>query len=377
MTSRSPHDDVVKQDQRKPRRTASWRTATAVNAALIGVLAGATGVGSYQFVTDANGAATNGETIASSSPESATNGTETTDAPQRINPFSTAAAGDCLTWDDTGGTVSNFERVDCAEPHRFEVSARQDLATYPASEFGPDASPPDVTRQAQLREELCLNSTLRYLDGRYDPSGKYSVASILPPSEYWEAGDRTLLCGLQSTDNEGTVLETVGAVADNDQARVAAPGTCMLIDSANQLQPVDCGEDHQLEITSIVDLNPVFPEGVPTQEDVDGYLRGVCEQAAMDYLGGEEALYQSTLQPFWLPLSESSWNGGSRSTNCALVHAAEGGGFSVLTGSATAGRDGFLIDGHPPADRPQRNPLRIEGPPLQQADPSPVEQPLW
>ncbi|MDO5669293.1 MAG: septum formation family protein [Corynebacterium sp.] len=334
--------------------TRTARSAAAVRTGLVAALAAAVAVGSYGFVsestTQANGADGGSAVSSVAEPE---NGTE-----NGVAPFTTADVGACLTWDIAeDGTVSNFEQASCEGEHRFEVSAREDLATYPSSEFGRNASMPDLTRQAQLREELCQTPTLRYLGGRFDPVGRYSIAPILPPAEAWEAGDRTMLCGIQSTDPAGLPMLTTGAAAEQDQAVVAQPGECVFVDNSRSLRIVDCAEEHHLETTSIVNLAEVFPEGTPSVEDQDRHLQDVCTQAAIGYLGEEENLYQSTLQPYWGTLGQASWIGGSRSVNCSLFHPREEGGFSTLTGSA---REGLLIDAEPPAEQPPRNPLREE-----------------
>ena len=345
-----------------------WATATSAGAVRTGLgaaLAATVALGSYSYVSDTGedpGAAGAGPTT---SPVSPTEGDSLGGA--SIAPFTTADVGACLTWDiEGGGEISNFEQTSCDEAHRFEVSAREDLDTYPSSEFGTDAPVPDLTRQAQLREELCHTPTIRYLDGRYDPVGRYSIAPILPAPEAWAAGDRTMLCGLQSTDTDGLPVLTVGRTAEQDQARVTQPGECVFVDSASSLRVVDCAEDHQLETTAIIDLKPVFPEGVPGVEEQDGHLAEVCTQAAMDYLGDEEALYQSTLQPYWGTIPQASWIGGSHSVNCSLVHTGGDDGFSVLRGTALDGREGITVNGETPEAPPEREPLRV---------PPPEEQP--
>ena len=337
--------------------TRTARSAAAVRTGLVAALAAAVAVGSYDYFSAATdpGASASGDGTSVSGPSSSADG----DNPTGVAPFTTADVGACLTWDIAeDGAVSDFQQADCSAEHRFEVSARENLATYPSSEFGVDAPMPDLTRQAQLREELCHTPTIRYLEGRFDPAGRYSIAPILPPAEAWAAGDRTMLCGVQSTDENGTPVLTVGAAAEQDQAVIAEPGSCVFVDESRSLRTVDCAEDHQLETTSMVDLAPVFPEGTPSIEDQDSHLRDVCYQAAVDYLGGEENLYQSTLQPYWGTLQESSWVGGSRSVNCSLVFADEDGGFATLNGTARDGREGFTINGQPPAEQPERNPLR-------------------
>ncbi|NLP39081.1 MAG: septum formation family protein [Corynebacterium pollutisoli] len=335
--------------------TSTARSAAAVRTGLVAALAAAVAVGSYgYFSVDTPGDNGNGSTVSSvAGPANGENGGN------GAAPFTTADVGACLTWDIAeDGTVSNFQQASCDGEHRFEISARENLAAYPSSEFGRNASMPDLTRQAQLREELCQTPTLRYLGGRFDPVGRYSIAPILPPAEAWEAGDRTMLCGIQSTDASGVPMLTTGAAAEQDQAVVAQPGQCVYVDDSRSLRTVDCAENHHLETTAIVDLAPVFPEGTPSVEDQDRHLQDACTQAAIDYLGGEENLYRSTLQPYWGTLGQASWIGGSRSVNCSLFHATPEGGFSNLNGTARDGREGLLIDGQPPAEQPERNPLR-------------------
>ena len=322
---------------------------SALRSFLIAALAGSVAAGTYTLAADTSDT---GETAAST--------TETSTAPtEEVASFTTADAGSCLTWRvGPDGAITDFEQADCAGEHRFEVSLRQDLATYPTAEFGPDAPMPNQTRQAQLREELCGAGTLRYLSGKYDPNGRYSIAPILPPADAWQRGDRTMLCGLQETDRAGEPVLTSGRVADQDQARVFEAGQCVSVDSANTLTDVPCADPHQLEITSQVSLADVFPDSTPTVEDQDSHLEDVCTAAAQDYLGGEENLYQVALSPFWTTQTAAAWEGGSRSVNCALVFSRPEGGFATLTGSATEGREHLRIDDAPPPERPARRPLR-------------------
>ncbi|MHA6600376.1 septum formation family protein [Corynebacterium coyleae] len=333
---------------------------TALRAFLIATLAGTVGAGTYGLTADSSGSAdqAGGSSTSSSVAEAAS--------------FTTADAGSCLTWQVAeDGTHTNFEQADCAGEHRFEVAAREDLATYPTSEFGPEAPLPNQTRQAQLREELCGAATLRYLDGKYDPNGRYSIAPILPPADAWQNGDRTMLCGLQETDSNGEPVLTSGRVADADQARVFEAGECVAIDAANSLSVVPCGEPHQLEITSRVNLAKHFADHTPSVEEQDKFLGDVCTQAAQDYLGSEEALYQIALRPFWTSQTPAAWEGGSRSANCALMFSRPEGQFANLTGSATQGREHLLIDDAPPPARPERRPLRSEQQANQSQAPAP------
>ncbi|MFH0411455.1 septum formation family protein [Corynebacterium sp. L4756] len=330
-----------------------WRSAAAPRIALVAAACAAAFLGAYDYFSG------NAASIAEESPVIDT----TTSSPgvgDESTPFTTASEGDCLTWQvGSDGTFSDFQTTDCASDHRFEVSTVENLAIYPTSEFGPDAEMPSMERQAQLREELCQGSTLNYLDGQFDPAGKYSIAPILPPTEAWANGDRTMLCGLQTTDENGIPQETQGRVSEVDQANIAAPGACREIGDDQVLRTVDCSEPHQLETVSVVNLAEHFTDGTPSVEDQNDYLAQRCNDDAIAYMGEEENLYQSTLQPYWDAISETSWNGGTRSVNCSLIHAGEdGNSFSEIIGTAQDGRDGLTINGAPPTEQPERNPLR-------------------
>ncbi|MBG6122828.1 septum formation family protein [Corynebacterium aquatimens] len=341
-------------------------SSISIRALLCAALVGAGGMGAYAGATGFELGAKD---------EAGTNHAAPTNAPkdEPIAPFTTADKGECLTWNVApDGQISGFEKASCAGEHRFEVSSREDLSTYPIGEFGPDAPPPNPTRQAQLREELCQAQTKNYLEGRYDPAGRYSIAPILPPAQAWEKGDRTMLCGIQETDQNGAPILTTGRAAEQDQARVTPVGRCIITDEANTASEVECSEVHHIEITSIEDLAPVFPDRTPTVEQQDEYLQKRCTAAAEEFLGGEENLYQSTLQVYWGTSPQPAWDGGSRRVNCGLIFARDN-RFAALKGSATAGREGFTIDGKPPAKQPERRPLRSEQRPQDPPPPAPEE----
>lgn len=269
--------------------------------------------------------------------------------------FSPADTGECVTWTPgEGGINTNFSTVSCAEPHRFEVSSRQDLSTYPSSEFGPQAQPPDVKRQEELTAELCEGPTTQYLKGRLDPQGRYTISPILPPESAWRAGDRTMLCGVMVTDDAGKSVEVTGLAAQQDQSRFFQPDQCVAVEGASSKR-VPCTEPHAWQVVSVVNLGERFTGGWPPTEAQNDYLNKVCTDAARTYLGGDDPLYYSTLTPFWTTLSQQSWDAGSRTVNCALTFGRDGGGFAALVGDA---RQSFTIDGKPPAKKPPRNPLR-------------------
>ncbi|MCI1257466.1 MAG: septum formation family protein [Corynebacterium provencense] len=275
--------------------------------------------------------------------------------------FTDAQAGSCLNWTQDGPVTRDIVTVDCAQPHRFEVATREDLSQYPTSEFGPDAPQPDLQRQQQLTEELCTAPTTDYLGGKLDPTGRYTISPILPPAEGWAAGDRTMLCGVMVTDADGTALEVTGVAAGSDQSRFSAVDTCVRAvgDTASE---VPCDQPHSWQVTKVVNLADNFTGAWPTVDEQNRWLSGVCQTAAVDYLGGgdagDEALYQSTLVPFWTTMAEDSWDAGSRTVNCALTKDSagpEGQSFAEIVGDV---RGAFTLDGQAPEPQPARNPRR-------------------
>lgn len=278
---------------------------------------------------------------------------------QAAEAFTQADTGSCVTWTPgDNGSNKDFSTVDCAQKHRFEVSVREDLSQFPTSEFGEDAPLPDLAHQEKLTSQLCVGPTISYLNGKLDPEGRYTISPILPPASAWKDGDRTMLCGVMVQDAQGRSVETTGNAAEQDQSSALAADACVRADGENTMQ-VPCEEDHSWQVTSVVNLNDKFPDAWPTIDQQNEFLNGACTEAARNYLGGDDALYKSTLTPFWTTLKQQSWDAGSRNVNCALTFGHPGGGFAQIKGDV---RLGFTIDGNPPEAREDRPPLREEQP---------------
>lgn len=289
-------------------------------------------------------------------------GSSTTEEPEPVA-FTDADTGDCVNWTQDGEIATDFTVVDCAEPHRFEVATREDLSQYPTSEFGPDAPQPDLERQGQLTADLCAGPTRSYLDGRLDPQGRYAVAPILPPGAAWDDGDRTMICGVAVPEGDGQYTEATGRAAETDQSTAVPDETCVRA-QGDTVNSVPCDQPYSWQVTSVVNLGEEFgaqPDAPwPNLEQQGEFLDEVCTRAGIDFLNGEpggndEALYQSTLTPFWTTLPQESWNAGSRTVNCALTKAREDDSFADLRGDT---RQEFTVDGEPKEDPPRRRPVQ-------------------
>lgn len=338
--SASPDRPAAAGAESTPHRTRR-RTLTVL---LTAALAGGVGAGAYEFF------APEGATVV------AQRGADRTEEAPELVAFTDADTADCVNWEQDGDVATDFAVVDCASPHRFEVSTREDLSQYPTSEFGPDAPQPDLERQGQLTSEMCEGPTRTYLDGRLDPQGRYSIVPILPPEAAWDGGDRTMLCGVAVPESDGVYAEATGRAAETDQSPAEPAETCMRAEG-DSVNVTECEEPYSWQVTSVENLGETFDGTWPTIEQQNDHLDAVCTAAAIEFLGGgdDENLYQSTLTPFWTTLPQESWNAGSRTVNCALTKGREDGGFADLQGDV---RGDFTIDGNPPADQPERNPRR-------------------
>lgn len=312
------------------------------------------------------GAAVDGAGAPGGAPGAADPRASTTTSAAAADPFTAAQPGQCISWrTDPAGGVTAFAVVDCAEPHRYEVSRRVDLAELPevAGEYPPGAGQPTARQLVDLRDRVCREATVDYLDGRFDPAGAFTIAPMLPPAEAWAEGDRTMLCGIQRPGPDGSPEVNEGPAKLADQAATHPPGACVAVDERGSLVPADCAEPHIFESVAVVDLRAEFGEAFPAEQAQNDYLSDVCTAAAVDYFGGgeagDDALYASTLLPFWLPVGEESWSRGSHSTNCWLAKDSGGEGFATLQGPVLGE---FTIDGAPPTPPPPRNPRRGEAP---------------
>lgn len=284
----------------------------------------------------------------------------TTVVDEEVAAFTSAQRGNCLNWnlaDDL--KISGFRVVDCNQPHAYEVAKRLKMSEaeeYPG-QFGEEAQYPTQENLVALQNGVCRQAVAEYLGGKFDGSGRFVSAPIIPPQSQWDKGDRTMLCGIQVVDQDGATSEISGHAAGQDQARVFEQGKCVTVSEDNSIEQVDCKQDHLMESTGIVNLRDHFGETIPSEQEQNDLLSQECVALAQNYLGGDDALYNSTLIPFWTSLTPEALGSGSRSVNCWLIKDNGAGGFSTLNGHAN---ESFTIDGAPPAAPPPRNPLREE-----------------
>ncbi len=85
---------------------------------------------------------------------------------------------------------------------------------------------------------------------------------------------------------ERQLLPITGRVADQDQSKVVAPGTCLAIDGKTVGDPVPCAGPHAVESVGVVDLTEQFKDGTyPSVDDQDKFLQTRCGDVAGQYGG--------------------------------------------------------------------------------------------
>ena len=268
------------------------------------------------------------------------------------NAFTQSGPGDCLTWPEN--KPGEPSKVACTDEHRFEVAGELNTAVFPGTEFGDSAARPGPERFGQIRDEQCPVIVNRYLGGRLDPDGRFSVGMMFPSEQQWGKGARELRCGLQVTGADGTPQLYSGKVADQDQSFQWPAGTCIGIDVqtrrvATPPTAVNCSEPHAFQTTGIVDLSQRFGDvnsgkPWPGEKAQNDYLATICPGQAERFAGGKQKLEATTLNTQWSVISEPRWLSGSRKVVCFLG-LPDRGGFATLVGDA---RGTVLINGRLP-----------------------------
>lgn len=228
--------------------------------------------------------------------------------------FSNVDSGTCLNWPKGAPNQPSF--VQCTEDHVFEVAESVDASNVEAN---------------------CDLAARRYLGNRYDPNSKFAVSVLWSgDASGAQSGDRHLLCGLQLPGPDDQPVPFQGKVADLDQSKVWAPGTCLGIDSATNQPtdvPVDCAAPHALEVTGAVNLAERFPGPPPSAADQDEFIRAACTRATEAYLA-PIPVQTTGLTLNYSTVSAASWSAGSRQVSCAIGATQGDKGWAARTGSA-------------------------------------------
>jgi hypothetical protein len=112
--------------------------------------------------------------------------------------------GDCVNIPD-GAEITDYESVDCDEPHDHEVFA---LPQHPDGEGAPYPGQDALLEFAQQR---CDEAFEGYVGTDYASSALYLTA-LTPSEEAWtDAGDREIVCLLAGEPVDGEFTQLTGS----------------------------------------------------------------------------------------------------------------------------------------------------------------------
>ena len=235
--------------------------------------------------------------------------------------FTQSTAGDCLREQGKPGAPT---KVECSEPHRFEVAAAVDGRIVPV------ASSPgcEVARAGEV-----LRHPLRAVPGpgrglsRWPlrPAGPLRAQPHLPVGGPVETGSARHALRSDRAGVGGTEMEVVGRVAELDQSQQWQPGTCIGIDPVTHQPtfPVNCAEPHAFQTTGLIDMSARFGARTsgkpwPGIEEQNKFLTPICPVQAHRFMGGKNKFDKTTLNIQWSTVSEIGWLAGSRKAVCYM-----------------------------------------------------------
>jgi hypothetical protein len=239
-----------------------------------------------------------------------------------------AAPGNCLFWSQAD--VSDIHVVACDLPHLYEVTGVVSIADrYPSG-----APAPSVDEWRSIAVDRCTEGSQKYLGKPLDPYGKFSVSALRPGIGEWSDGDRDMRCVLQWAAPAGALQMIRGKVADQSQAAIWDPGTCLGLTGKTVGNPIPCTQPHAYEIVATIDLKKRFTGAeYPTQKDQGTWLDTECSRSVQAYAGGVDLASQHLILT-WDTREEESWTAGSTQVNCKVgAKLPDNSGLQAITGS--------------------------------------------
>lgn len=239
-----------------------------------------------------------------------------------------AAAGSCLFWSQAD--VSDIHVVPCDQAHLYEVTNVVNIA----DRYPPGAPAPTVDEWRSIAVTRCADGAQKYLGKPLDPYGRFSVSALRPGSGEWSSGDRDMRCVLQWAAPAGALQLVKGKVADQSQAAVWDPGTCLALAGKTVGNPTDCTQPHAYEIVATVEEKKHFTGAdYPSQKDQGTWLDTECSNAVQSYAGGVDLGAQHLILT-WDTREQESWSAGSTQVNCKVgAKLPDNSGLQAITGS--------------------------------------------
>lgn len=238
-----------------------------------------------------------------------------------------ATAGTCVNW--VKPDVSDIHVAPCAQPHLYEVTGVVNIA----DKYPPGAPAPGVDEWRDLAMARCSDGAQQYLGKDLDPFGKFAVNALRPGNDEWSSGDRDMRCVLQWAAPGGALQPVTGNAANQSEAAVWEPGTCLSLMDKTVGNPIDCAQPHAYEIVATIDLKTHFKDSYPSQQDQAAWLDTECGNDVQAYAGGVDLGAQKLILT-WDLREQESWAAGSTLVNCKVgAKLPDNSGLAPVTGS--------------------------------------------
>lgn len=254
-----------------------------------------------------------------------------------------SAPGSCLFWAQSD--VSDIHLVPCDHPHLYEVTSVVNIA----DKYGAGVPSPSVDEWRTIALQRCTDGAQSYLGKPLDPFGKFTVSALRPSPGEWAGGDREMRCVLEWAAPGGALQAVTGKVADQSQAAVWNPGTCLALAGKTVGNPIDCAQPHAYEIVATIDLKQHFTGGYPNEKDQATWLDTECGNDVQSYAGGVDLAGQHLILT-WDTREQESWDAGSTLVNCKVgAKLPDNSGLQAVTGSVRQQAQDAPPAGGPPA----------------------------
>jgi hypothetical protein len=215
------------------------------------------------------------------------------------------------------GHLSEYQPVDCGQPHEAETA-------YVGSFSGPDAdrsTPPAAG--SPLTRAAYRNCDKRVTDfvGADWRSGRLMMIIVPPSRSGWTGGARWYRCDVMELDglDDAEFVDRTGSLEGALAGQSPLAHRCfkpeLAGDDVRAMEPVDCTKPHRSEFAGVYTAAPDTRYNI-FAKDPDRVHRG-CYQVIARFVGVSTDIDERVGSIYYHP-SESEWTAGNRGVQCFL-----------------------------------------------------------
>ena len=215
-------------------------------------------------------------------------------------------------------TLTRYNPVPCTRPHAAETAHVGTFTGGAADRLRP---PPFGSPEMREAYHECEGAAAEYLgaDFRY---GRLWLGVVLPSEPAWEGGARWFRCDLAFLTVERDTTHTEGlrgALAEPSDLHLG----CFTVTEAadgevDEMEPVDCDEDHQAEFVGVWRA-PDVPYLAAADDDAAARVHRGCRGEVADFADLPDdgnLIYRTGTVADWM--DELDWEAGDRGFRCYL-----------------------------------------------------------